>query len=91
MEEKVRENRLRRAAKRQGYALRKSRARDPRAMDYGCYMLTDPYTNNMVVAGELNSPRAMTLEQVEAWLTSGGRRADRPSRAEASPAAHAGR
>ncbi len=72
--EKVRENRLRRAAKRQGYALQKSRARDPRAMDYGCYMLTDSYTNNMVVAGELNSPRAMTLEQVEAWLTSGERR-----------------
>lgn len=33
--DKVRENRARRAAERQGYALSKSRRRDPRASDYG--------------------------------------------------------
>ena len=38
-DEKVRENRLRRMAERQGYALRKSRRRDPRALDYGEIML----------------------------------------------------
>ena len=37
--EKVRENRLRRWAKDQGYELEKSRRRDPRAKDYGIYRL----------------------------------------------------
>lgn len=36
---KVRENRLRRAAKRQGLQMVKSRRRDPRALDYGEYVL----------------------------------------------------
>jgi hypothetical protein len=39
--EKVRENRLRRAAERQGLTLSKSRRRDPRAKDYGTYQLGD--------------------------------------------------
>ena len=38
-EEKVRENRLRRWAGRQGYELHKSRTRDHRAKDYGTYRL----------------------------------------------------
>jgi hypothetical protein len=37
--EKVRENRLRRMATRQGYEFHKSRRRDPRATDYGTYRL----------------------------------------------------
>jgi hypothetical protein len=36
---KVRENRLRRMAERQGYKLEKSRRRDSRATDYGTYRL----------------------------------------------------
>ena len=39
--EKVRENRLRRMASRQGLQLMKSRRRDPRALDYGTYWLVD--------------------------------------------------
>ena len=39
--EKVRENRLRRMASRQGLQLLKSRRRDPRALDYGTYWLVD--------------------------------------------------
>jgi hypothetical protein len=39
--EKVRENRLRRMAERQGLELRKSRRRDPRAMDYGRWYIVD--------------------------------------------------
>jgi hypothetical protein len=39
--EKVRENRLRRAAKRQQLKLIKSGRRDPRAYDYGTYTLVD--------------------------------------------------
>lgn len=37
---KVQVNRLRRMAARQGYRLRKTRRIDPRATDYGTYMLT---------------------------------------------------
>ena len=39
--EKVRENRLRRMAERQGLELRKSRRRDPRAKDYGRWYIVD--------------------------------------------------
>jgi len=39
--EKVRENRIRRMAERQGLALSKSRRRDPRALDFGVYRLID--------------------------------------------------
>jgi len=40
-QEKVRENRLRRMASRQGLQLVKSRRRDTRALDYGTYWLVD--------------------------------------------------
>lgn len=42
---KVRENRLRRAAARQGLRLEKSRARDPRAIGAGTYHLVDVARN----------------------------------------------
>lgn len=48
--EKVRENRLRRMAERQGHQLVKSRRRDPRAYDYGRYWITDPATKVIVAA-----------------------------------------
>jgi hypothetical protein len=67
IDEKVRENRLRRAAERQGLKLVKSRRRDPRALGYGGYMIIDPDLN-AVVAGELDSSQALDLDQVEAWL-----------------------
>ena len=44
-EDKVRENRLRRMALRQGLHLRRSRRRDRLAIDYGVYWLIDPQTN----------------------------------------------
>jgi hypothetical protein len=49
-EYKVLENRLRRAADRQGLRLAKSRTRDPRAIGYGTYMLVDQRTNGVVFA-----------------------------------------
>ena len=66
--EKVRENRLRRMGERQGLRLSKSRRRDPRALDYGGYMLIDIYTNAVVAGG---SPIAYTLslDDVESYLT----------------------
>lgn len=70
--EKVRENRLRRMAERQGLRLEKSRRRDPRALDYGGYMLVEE-ASGAVVAGESPRPYSLNVDQVEAWLTGEGR------------------
>jgi hypothetical protein len=67
--EKVREDRLREAAKRQGFAIVKSRRRDLRARDYGCYAIENPY-NNTWEAGVTGSGYSMNLDEVEQWLTS---------------------
>ena len=40
-------------------------------MDYGGWMIVDAFANS-VVAGELDSPRALSLDQVEAHLTAEG-------------------
>ena len=69
MTDKVRENRLRRIAERRGMALAKSRRRDPKAMDFGGYMLTDIATNS-VVMGATPIAFSATLDDVEAWLES---------------------
>ncbi len=68
-EEKVKENRLRRAADRQGLRLMKSRSRDPNAIDYGLYGLVDIQTNGIVnppIAGRWAC--SWTLEEVEEYL-----------------------
>jgi hypothetical protein len=64
MSDKIRENRLRRMAERQGLRLRKSRRRDPRALGYGTYDLVQASDNHMV------SPEQLTLDEIEQWLTS---------------------
>jgi hypothetical protein len=56
--EKVRENRLRRMAERQGLRLVKSRRRDPLAIDFGTY--------SIVGTGGVDG---LDIEQVETWLT----------------------
>ena len=66
-EYKVRENRLRRAARRQGLQLEKSRRRDTRAIDWGTYHLVDPYNNTLVAYG-LQSGYGMTLDEVAEQL-----------------------
>lgn len=45
--EKVRENRLRRMADRQGFYLKKSARRDPLATDYGLYWVMNPDMDNV--------------------------------------------
>jgi hypothetical protein len=71
--EKVRENRLRRMAERQGLRLVKSRRRDPRAIDYGLYTLVSDRTNTTVAGTERTTGRPeFTLDDVEAWLTGEG-------------------
>lgn len=64
--DKVRENRLRRMAQRQGLILRKSRRRDFRATDYGTYTLTNMHTNAL----EVYSPwGGVSLDDIEKALT----------------------
>lgn len=72
-DEKVRENRLRRAAERQGYRLAKNPRRDPRAVDYGSYMIIDPATSACVADFGWDHPTIGNhLDEVEEWLV--GRR-----------------
>jgi hypothetical protein len=71
-DDQSREQRLRRAAKRQGLRLVKSRRRDPRAHDYGSYALVDVYTN-MLVAGDQNTGYGLGLDEVEESLNSSTR------------------
>jgi hypothetical protein len=68
--EKVRENRLRRMARRQGLAFLKSRARDERSLTYGCYALVDERTRFSVnVEDPLGRGYPFdNLDQVEEWL-----------------------
>ena len=69
--EKVREDRLRRMARRQGLQLVKNPRRDPRATDYGSYMLVE---NNVMVADfgwdHVGFPtKGSWLNDIEAYLT----------------------
>ena len=61
-QETSREGQLRRLAGRRGYAPRKSRVRDPRSIDYGCWYLVEPGHDYVVANCE-------DLDQVEARLT----------------------
>jgi hypothetical protein len=66
-EDKVRENRLRRLAKRRGYRLSKSRVRDKAALGYGGYMLIAAF-GNLVMLGADPYSFSATLEDVEGYL-----------------------
>ena len=66
-EEKVRENKARRRLDRRGYRLMKSRRRDPKALEYGGYMIVDSQTNG-AVAGMDPVPFDYSLGDVEAFL-----------------------
>ena len=68
IDEKIRENRLRRMANRQGLVLEKSRRRDTRAYDYGTYHLVDPATKTLTAYG-LQSGYGLTLDEIESTLT----------------------
>ena len=66
MKDKVRENKVRRAAQRQQCSLRKSRRRDVNAWDYGTYMLIS-WDNNGVILQDAS------LDDVEAFLNGAAR------------------
>lgn len=59
--QKVRENRLRRVARRRGIELLKSRRRDVRASDYGSWMAVDISTNSLLVECD-------NVDELEDWL-----------------------
>jgi hypothetical protein len=65
--DKIRENRVRRAAERQRFSLRKSRRRDLNAYDFNGYMLINPETNSVVLGGHPYDYSA-TLDHVEEYL-----------------------
>ena len=67
MEDKVRENRLRRAAKRQDFILVRSRRRDERSTAYGLYAVIDPNTGGRLTrVGRMTSThgRSMKLSNI---------------------------
>jgi hypothetical protein len=66
--EKVRENLLRRVADRQGLALRKSRTRDPRAIDYDRWMIVSLIPGRPDIGTGPTGKPTMTLDEVEANL-----------------------
>jgi hypothetical protein len=68
-EEKVREARLRRMARRQGLDLRKSRRRDPQALDYGGYHLIDPGSDSLIFGKLAGRGFGASLDDIEAYLT----------------------
>jgi hypothetical protein len=75
MGEKVKENRVRQAAKRKDLALVKSRAKDPGDFTYGTYQLTDVRTGAVMYA-DPQSPRGygLTLDEAEAAIATHTRR-----------------
>ncbi len=68
MTTKIRENRLRRMAERQGLGLLKSRRRDPHANDFGRFMIYDA-EKNYLVAGGWPVSYSLDLDDVEDFLT----------------------
>lgn len=70
--EKTRETRLRRMADRQGLRLLKSRTRDPRAIDYGAYMLVDIAIGGAVFGTGALGRADATLDDIEEYLTQPG-------------------
>ncbi|MGO9960586.1 MAG: hypothetical protein ACLP50_32195 [Solirubrobacteraceae bacterium] len=63
-EEQLREQRVRRLARRQGFALVKSRRRNEGAPDYGMFWIVDPFRNAIVYGGS----NGTSLDDVEGWL-----------------------
>lgn len=67
--DKVQENRVRRRAARQGLKYRRSRRRDPRAIDYGRVWLAEADTGAVVAQFTPGTANVPVLDQVEAFLT----------------------
>lgn len=64
---KIRLNRLRLAADRQGLRIKRSRRRDYRALDYGGHWLIDKRSKKVIVGGEYGT----SLDGIESALNIG--------------------
>jgi hypothetical protein len=67
---KVREDRLRRTATRQGVALRKSHRRDPLAPGYGTWCVIDPRANAIVWPPNFDGRVGIDLAGIEIYFES---------------------
>lgn len=65
---KVAENRLRRAAERQGLRLEKSRLRDPRAIGYGTYQLVEERSGATVAQADPERAYGLDLCEIARYL-----------------------
>ena len=65
---KAKENRLRRAAKRQGFTLLKSPKRDPKAIGFGTYMLREPRTGSLLIAEGSVGDYGLDLDDIRNYL-----------------------
>lgn len=69
MSSKVRENRARRAAARQGFQLQKHRARDPRHVLFGTFQIVDATTGAPVHADPgVGRGYGLDIDDVESYL-----------------------
>lgn len=68
---KVRENRLRHTAERQGLKLLKSRSRDQYSLTFGTYMLTDITSGLIAIQGNNTAQQGygLDLDDIEKYLT----------------------
>jgi hypothetical protein len=66
--EKIRENKARRVAERQGFRLMKSRRRDVNAIDYGRYLLINVQTNGLAEGYDSSGNAKATLSDIEWYL-----------------------
>jgi hypothetical protein len=67
-DDKIRENRLRRMAARQGLQLCKTRRRDPQAIDYDCYALADQASSGIVFGVGALGRYSASLDEIEDYL-----------------------
>ncbi|MCF8105807.1 MAG: hypothetical protein K9K64_10005 [Desulfohalobiaceae bacterium] len=68
--EKVRENRLRRMAERQGMKLHKIKRHDPLALDYGTCYLVDIRSNAIIFPASYSETGiGATVDEIEKFLT----------------------
>ena len=68
---KIKEALLKRRAWRQGLVLKKSRRRDPKAVDFGKYALLLAGTSEAINRDGPISPYSLTMEEVELSLEGG--------------------
>ena len=65
MDEKVKENRIRRKAQRLGFRVEKSRVRDPMAPDFGKYWILSEFTRNLLDGFDNSGRHCLSLQDLE--------------------------